>query len=331
MGLDPRHALILRFKKCFSLIVLLGAVASFTDSRVRAQSSSPNAARGFCGGVTVNATNMAMAEALFQAQGADFQIVATFGPEVTPGQRVVIEYAVNEWSAILQSPGVNPANYPVAFYFIRPEWDDLAKTIPYTTQNGRLHHADVLISTQYEWYEDPDPNTDSEFGVDPLPTGFDLLTIVRHEIGHAVGWIGADQPRIATLVADNVFDASRLNISLAPDDTGHANSQDHADELMQPTFAESTRLSIRLYPTVALVSRAFEYQIPMQFVDPAGPESQLGTAWAPWRLLRTANTLSPPGYPLLLAPTIHHVPVGQNLDSAHSLLSARGGAAIIAP
>src|SRR6267143_4790441 len=55
----------------------------------------------------------------------------------------------------------------------------------------------VIVITSFPWFVDPSPHDNSEFSPDPSiarrfvggPAGFDLLSTVLHETGHALGWI----------------------------------------------------------------------------------------------------------------------------------------------
>ena len=43
----------------------------------------------------------------------NFTMVAAFAPTVTLAQRVVIQRAIDEWNAILQSRGINPGTWTI--------------------------------------------------------------------------------------------------------------------------------------------------------------------------------------------------------------------------
>ena len=121
---------------------------------------------------------------------------------------------------------------------------------------------------------DATPADDVEFASNP-PAGFELLSVARHELGHAFGW--TESSRVTTLVSGGIFDTSRLNIAVV-DGGSHANGGEHPNELMQPSIGTRTRRGIALYPTAAMVSRAYEYRIPMNFVDPAFGGTPTGSA-----------------------------------------------------
>ena len=197
----------------------------------------------------------------------------------------------------------------------------------WAAENGDLLSASMTIYTNYIWYVDPNPADDTEFNSAP-PFGYDLLSVVRHELGHAVGWVGTS--RVNNLVTGSAFDPSRLNIGMQPGDNAHADASAHPGEVMQPSIGGSTRRAIQLYPTAAMVSRAYEYLIPMHFIDPAYGGTQTGTAWQPWRTVSLASAQSS-GLPLLLAPVTHLVSRGQTFQTPHRWEAARNGASVVAP
>src|ERR1051325_9969719 len=263
-----------------------------------------------------------------EPQSGTFQITPSFNANVPAADRAVIQQALGEWDSILQSRGVNPASYSVAFMYGKTSSSTtLAVTTVSYYADGTLAGASTVFSTNFVWFVDPTPADDGEFGQNP-PAGFDLLSVARHELGHAFGWAGTS--RVTGLVVNSVFDANRLNISLVAGAPAHADPAAHPNELMVPSIGPGTRRPIQLYPTGALLSRAYQYQIPMNFVDPANGGTQTGSAWQPWQTLQKALTQSPAEIPLLLAPARFGVSINQPLASSHTLLSARGGASVVA-
>jgi hypothetical protein len=287
-----------------------------------------HAAGGRCGGVTVIIVTNEPSP--FQIQSGDFNIAVTFDANVPAADRAVIQYAVNEWNAILQSSGVNPGTYPIRIAYGQPNNPDALASTTVSSRNGTLVSNSMVFKADELWFVDPTPADDSEFGSNP-PAGYDLLTTARHELGHAFGW--SKTSRTTNLVVNNVFDPARLNIALVSgwaDDGGfHADDAVDPNELMTPTMGPGERRPIKLYPTATLVSRAFQYQIPMNFVDPANGGTQTGSAWEPWQTFQGAVAQAPAGIPLLLAPATFAVPRNQPMSGPHAVYSARGGATVI--
>ena len=258
----------------------------------------------------------------------NFGIVVTYNANVSAAQRVVIQQAVNEWNAILQSRGVNPASYPVSIRY-QALGGRVGSTGVRITATGELVDADTAFDPGFTWFEDPTPADDSEFTGPTPPAGIDLLTVARHELGHAFGWIAS--ARVQNLIANDVFDVSRLNIGMIAGDAQHSNPALHANDVMQPFIVDSVRRPIRLYPNGALIARAYQQQIPMHFVDPFGIGSQDGSATFPWHSFATAMSLTPLDIPLLLAPQFFNVVANQTFSTRHTIFSARGGATVRVP
>ncbi len=297
-----------------------------TPTEIRGDSQGPI---GYCGGVTIEFTDE---EPIYSRSGG-FKINATYEASIPSSWRTVINFAIAEWESVLRSRGVNPAIYPITFRRV-----DLGKDGPlaraYTQPNnssGVLVRAEIEFNTntQISWFIDPTPASDSDV---PTSNGFDLLTVVRHELGHTVGWTGrSSNPRVVPLVSGNTFDPNRLNIGLDPAGTNHANEVLHPGELMLPSIWQRTRRSIALYPTGAMVARAFEYQIPMQFADPAFTGSPNGSAVAPWRSFAEANASGSSTFPILLAPRTFTVPPGATYGNIRQFVPARGGSIVTTP
>ena len=285
-----------------------------------------------CPGPALTVLERAPEHLQFQAGGTTFTIVPQYDSTVSQAQRRVIQQAITEWNIILRSRGVNPGTWTIPITYMGSNATRLAQAaVSWLEPGGVLASASINIFTNHAWYIDTIPNDDVEFETNP-PPGFDLLTVMRHELGHAVGWLGPSgkvNSRTSTLVSNGVFDAARLNIGVV-DGGDHADPAAHPGEVMEPSLGQSTRRPIRLYPTAALVSRAYEYAIGMHFVDPAYTGTETGSAWQPWRSLPVA-TVGSPEVPLLLAPTVHHVPAGQVFATPDRWDAARGGARIVAP
>jgi hypothetical protein len=275
---------------------------------------------------------------LAAAPGGPLRINATFDPSVTAAQRVVIQQAINEWQAIVLNSGSTPNPYPITFRFsdFGPGSSFLAvTTTTFNSQTGDLTGANMSFNTRSTFFVDPTPASDCPFipgccvpptCQPPPPNTFDLLTVARHEMGHAVGWVGS--PRVTNLMSGSAFSPPRLNIAIVTATGTHTDPAWLPNDLMVPGTPPITRRPISLYPAASLVARAYEYTVPMQYVDPTFTgDLQFGTATAPWRLFQTACTNSS-GPPLLLANATHLVPASFQCGNRHDVNAARGGAII---
>ncbi|MFN0149312.1 MAG: hypothetical protein ACKVU1_01205 [bacterium] len=283
-------------------------------------------------GCEATAIAVMVAEPTVSKMAGPLNIVATYDTTVTPARQVVLDRAIAEWEAIVEESGSTPGTYPISFTFnsFGPGSTLIGNSsTTFNATSGNLISSAISFNTDVTWFVDPSPADDSEFNGGSPPAGFDLLTVARHEIGHALGWIVA--PRTTNLTSGGAFDSPRLNIATVTVGGFHVDPSWLPNDLMVPATNQSTRRSISLYPTSSMSARAYGYRIPMQFIDPSNNGAQTGTANEPWRTIATALATSPIGLPLLLANLTHNVPVGYSTASFHVLDAARGGALVVAP
>lgn len=292
---------------------------------------SPRGPAGYCGGVRVVVVEPREEPEPPTDSGVNIQL--QFDAGVPLSHRQIFEFVAAEWESVLLTNGLIAASYP-----IRIEYKDLAgtklglATVSFERGTNRLISAVIEIDNVTNWFVDATPGDSSEFAGGVGPPGTDLLSVVRHEMGHCFGWLGNDFTYLRSFMTGLTFDPSRTNIALASDsDIGHADPEAHPGELMQPSIAPGVRRVIALYPTVALTARAYNVRIPAQFVDPAFGGTQDGRAVAPWRTASAADNGASPFLPLFLAPTTHRVPTNTLLDRAGEILPVRGGAIISSP
>lgn len=262
---------------------------------------------------------------------ASLGINASFDANVTNQQRAVIQQAINEWTAIIRSSGVTPANYPIAFSNGPLTGSKLASTATTFNKNsGDLISANMTIDNRPSttWYVDPNPADDVEFNVTPPampPAGTDLLTVVRHELGHALGWTGTN--RVNPLLSGDIFDPTRFNIGTVGGGS-HTDPNIHANDIMNPSLGASTRRPISLYPAATMLARAYFYDIAMNFVDSGNAGDESGSASQPWNTVREGADLAQFGQ-LLLTPKTYNETVPLTLSRPMIISVARGGNAFI--
>jgi len=250
--------------------------------------------------------------------------------------RSVIQYAMDEWSGIIFNTTdriANPFPITVGFSDFGASSTLLALTsVTYNVASGNLLSATMNFNTRYAFFIDTTPWDDFEFtctSCTPV-TDYDLLTVARHELGHAVGF--TQTARINPLLVGSSFDPVRLNIGY---DTAtgvgfHTSGTAHPNDLMNSSIGQGIRRPISLYPSAALVARAFEYDIPLRFVDPAAGGSGLtGTANQPFNT--ASQALASPN--VLFSPVTHHVPLNFFVSPSGLRMwsAARGGSLITAP
>jgi hypothetical protein len=269
--------------------------------------------------------------------GAPFSFAATWDTSVTnrAGWQNVIQFAMNEWQAVLTDNGCSTNPLPT---YVRVRslgaGNLLALTNVFSSAaNGCVVFDTLTIDPKWAWFVDPTPGNDSEFNdpVLPPPAGFDLLSTVRHELGHAVGWVQTS--RIMPLMTDSTFGGARMNI-LTTTTRGvgwHVNPDWLPDDLMVPSTPTAVRRKISFYPDVATVARGFDGGMPVGWVDPTHVGVETGMPSFPWRTLGTAQASTPGAWPIWLAGMTHHVPVNFVITELGNFEAVRGGAAVVAP
>jgi hypothetical protein len=149
-------------------------------------------------------------------------------------QKSLIDDAIKEWLACLVgSPKGQPINLALKFTF-----KDLGADVGGSTSNikadanGNPESADIKMNT----------NADVFYGLGAVPKDkFDALSLIKHEIGHALGFAGGDPTaglgykkwNDQITVKDSVatFDKGGLNVTLAGTD---ANGRSHLDQTKYP-------------------------------------------------------------------------------------------------
>lgn len=262
-------------------------------------------------------------------RGGGFQIDDTYDASVTAAQQAVIAFAVAEWDATLLTAGINPASYPISFRFGQTQNQNALAEANTTwfSSSGMLVSSEVVFNQNVQWYVDPNPASDDEFQ-SGFQNQFDLLTVARHEIGHALGWVGTGNPLVHNFVSGSTFDASGLNIALRVGDEAHSSDGEHPEDVMNFSLGSWTRRPVSAYPSVALISQAFSYTLSdVFFADPNRSGSGNGTVWFPfdsfWQGYVAAAAV-PGGGTLVLYPGSFQESLPHHFTSKVQFMSVRG-------
>lgn len=291
------------------------------------------AQNGNCGGVEVRYTNEIVPNF---APFGPFNIHPEYNENISNAQELVIEHAVEEWNDLLESNGVNPSNYEIKFRNgSLSSISILAKAITtYNTGSGNLVRAEVIIndSPLINWYIDSTPESDSEFN-DDNSLGIDFLSVIRHEIGHAVGWV-KHNTRIDDLVniipqEGLTFDEGKLHIGLNAD-TSHTSPIHHPNDLMNPGIWAGIRRDISLYPNATLLSKAFQYEVKnLRCVHSSGSNTDGGHVFEPWKTFEKGVQDSPSNFTLLLLPGTYIEDLPLTREERLFIMTTRAGSAIV--
>ncbi len=298
--------------------------------------AAPAAAQGTCEVIGIQTDEVAP-----PAVDGPLSFDVSFGASVTFAQRAVINEALSEWTGLVTTGGHIANPFPVIFVNGPLGGSRLAQAQTSWDGSGTLVTSTITIDNDGSstFFVDPTPNTNVEFDangncVDPACMGVsDLLSVMRHEIGHAIGWTGAygtnQNPLTAAYVSGLTFDAGRLNIALDPAFTSHSDPAVHPGDLMNPALPGGTRIGISWYPTVALPARNIDHDVVLKFID-AGSTSlfAFGTADLPWKSVASAVSVAAPGARFLMIPgTYDENPF--TIVEAHDFYLARGGSVLI--
>jgi hypothetical protein len=145
------------------------------------------------------------------------------GPSLNNFERDVIFQAQNEWETLIESTASLPNPYSIEFatFPYNPGSSALGTShYTFSVPSGVPLHSTIFFNSNVIWYVDITPWEDSEFDSDGFngPPGYDLLSVVRHEMGHSLGWTGVgtnifDHLEKTTLTAD--IDANDTDIPVA--------------------------------------------------------------------------------------------------------------------
>jgi hypothetical protein len=280
--------------------------------------------------------------------GAAFSVNATYNANITTSQRAVIEQAIADWEAIIKDAGALPNPYPISFLNGPLSGTTIGLHSKVLDASGLPVSSTITVDNDGSvcWYIDPTPASDTEFtsGASPCASSSgncstdgttsctgnstDLLTVVRHEVGHAMGWTSTTT--LTSFLTGVMFDSGRWTIAMEPGGTMHADPAVFPGDLMIPSIGSNSRRAIELYPDAVVGALHYTRDITMGFVDVDGP-FLFGMAGFPWDTVVKGLAFGESGEPLLLAPGTYDEVGTTSLEvtSAQTLLATNGGSAVI--
>jgi hypothetical protein len=194
-------------------------------------------------------------------------VITPFYPDAaswTPDEQTVVQQAITDWTSSLRLDGTNKQNITIVFAFSNAgnaQGDYLAEWVgslvdpanAQTPYSGGVLHT-IYVNADFQ-------SQDSWSLATPVPGAglYDMLTVIRHELGHALGFApgyytlnGVD--RWLSHVSNGVFDPGGLNV---PMDATYAHVNIIGD-LMYPVLERDTREDIT-QTDLAMLSLAYGF------------------------------------------------------------------------
>ena len=279
---------------------------------------------------------------------APFSFALSFDPALDYQMVNCATAAAAEWAALSEVPGgmVNPA--PIHFQ-MGPLPALPAETVTTWNASGVLQGSTVTIKTgnSYRWYVGCDAQSASSYNasgqcIDPVcADNTDFLSVMRHSIGHAIGWVGfaastqgPQNPYLAGLISGNLFDPTRLKVTLlsgsSPDPHPVVAGTNDVMEALNVSFIAERR-AISLYPDLSVIARAYNHTTVLRFIDRNTPSAtQNGSADFPWVSFAQADAQAPSGARIAVIPgTYDEVnPLVLNGTYTHLIIAGSGSAVI---
>lgn len=192
-------------------------------------------------------------------------------------ERGVVDAAIDIWEYLIVDNGTSNNTFSV--FINQGPIDGSGNTLGYATSptvdgNGNPYFSVLRIDEADEgsFYDDPTPLDRSDdfpiqsatpyvyfSGASPAAGKVDLLSVVMHELGHALGFAAGYSrfnSKISTVEGVRRFDNLGMNLALQPDNS-HV-STNHVPDLMQPSAGTANR-KLPSTDDITALARAFDY------------------------------------------------------------------------
>lgn len=194
------------------------------------------------------------------AASADFTITANYTDDPTDLEKGLFQKAIEAWEKVLAAPG--NANVHVT---ITVTFTDLGTSLGGFTQD--FHEAPNGFPTSASMTINSGPIMDYTYTLPLDPSKVDALTVMEHELGHALGFAYGTgingytdwDNRIVT--GTDLFDLNGMFIKMSgTDDAGlsHVDSSMYPGDLMNASLGPGERKTISTLD-VAMLEAAFGY------------------------------------------------------------------------
>lgn len=248
-----------------------------------------------------------------------FGIIIDYGGSgFNAAQQAVFDAAIAMWEAVIQDNGgfVRVFQIDAQFVAIDGPGGTLAVADMYQEfADGIPLAARIRVDNAEPWFVDPTPFDNSEYTANGFfgfvngtgsAVNFDMLTVILHEIGHALGWT-VGYTRFNNLVTPGpgglrTFDLGGFEITLVPQALAtHADRAAHPGDLMVPTINSGMRRLISFFPSMTAPQRAYNYTMPLTFVNAEVLGLfEFGTAFLPYDTFAEGIAGASPGDVLII-------------------------------
>jgi hypothetical protein len=187
----------------------------------------------------------------------NIEIEVTYIDNPTEKQKQLFDKVVSEFTHRLGDPKEHPVHLKVAVSFKNLGTHKLGETTPNDKTSGFPESASIVINTDDSVsYSDPREKVPSD--------KYDALTIMRHEMEHALGFSTHYSHFSSLINGHNLFDEfhSKIQLTAGPGGDPHLDPDKYPDDLMDPVLPMGKRRSISR-TDIKILRAAYGYTQPL--------------------------------------------------------------------